>query len=204
VLQLIRQGVKPRIVRRDRCTVLIPFATQPAQPMYCRFAPAVAVPAFSCPVSSSAPITRAPRRPPRLAASSRPATANRRTSLIAANVSQHALFSSRWVRSGVRSPTCSATVHPFRFGSPLTSAPTYLPACSHGSARTKHDLSASSSSIRFRPASRAPILAAAAAFDFVVFTNRMIARRLRHAKPGLPWSRAPPSSGDKLAPWATR
>jgi hypothetical protein len=81
--------------------------------------------------------------------------ANRRTSLIAANVSQHALFSSRWVRSGVRSPPCSATVHPFRFGSPLTSAPTYLPACSHGSARTKHDLSASAArSVSARRAGR--------------------------------------------------
>ena len=151
--------------------MLIPFATRPAHPMYCRFTPAVASPAFSCPVSSSAPITRPPRRPPRRAASSRPATANRRTWLIAANVSQAARFSSRCVRSGVRSPACSAIVHPFRFGISLTSADTYLPACSHVSVRTKHDRSRPSSSARFRPASPAPILAAAAAFDFVVFTN---------------------------------
>ena len=63
----------------DRCTVLMPFATRPAHPRYCRFTPAVASPAFSCPVSSIAPITSPPRRPPRRAASSRPATANRRT-----------------------------------------------------------------------------------------------------------------------------
>ena len=53
----------------DTCTVLIPFATRPAQPMYWRFTPAVAAPAFSWPVSSIAAITRPPRRgrgvPPR-------------------------------------------------------------------------------------------------------------------------------------------
>ena len=90
----------------DRCTVLIPFATRPAHPMYCRFTPAVASPAFSWPVSSIAPITSPPRRRLRRAASSRPAAANRRTWLIAANVSQAARFSSRCVRSGVRSPAC--------------------------------------------------------------------------------------------------
>ena len=51
--------------------------------------PAVALPCFSCPVSSSAPITSPRRRPDCRAASSRPATANRRTTPIAANVSQH-------------------------------------------------------------------------------------------------------------------
>ena len=155
----------------DRCTVLMPFATRPAHPMYCRFTPAVASPAFSCPVSSIAPITRPPRRPPRRAASSRPATANRRISLIAAKASQAARFSSRWVRSGDRSPACWAIVHPFRSGSSLTSAATYFPACSHGPVRTKHHLSAPSSSIRFRSASPAPMLTAAAASDFVVFTH---------------------------------
>ena len=68
--------------------MLIPLATSPAHPRYCRFTPAVASPAFSCPVSSIAPITRPPRRFPRRAASSSPATANRRTTAIAANVSQ--------------------------------------------------------------------------------------------------------------------
>ena len=33
---------------------MIPFATRPAQPMYCRFTPAVAAPCLACPVSSSA------------------------------------------------------------------------------------------------------------------------------------------------------
>src|ERR1039457_4562334 len=41
-----------------RWTGLIPFATRPAQPRYWRWTPAVAVPCFSWPVSSSAPITR--------------------------------------------------------------------------------------------------------------------------------------------------
>ena len=121
--------------------MLIPLATLPAQPRYCRCTPAVAVPVFSWPVSSSAPITRPRRRPPRRAASSRPATANRRTTPIAANVSHDARLSSRCVRSGARSPACSAIVQPLRFGSPLTSALTYLPACSHGSVRAKHGLS---------------------------------------------------------------
>ncbi len=46
----------------DRCTVLIPLATFPAHPRYWRLSPAVASPAFSCPVSSIAPITIPPRR----------------------------------------------------------------------------------------------------------------------------------------------
>ena len=37
------------------------------------------------------------------------------------------------VRPGVRSPACSAIVHPFRFAKRPTTAETYLPACSHGS-----------------------------------------------------------------------
>ena len=155
----------------DRWTVLIPFATRPAHPMYCRFTPAVASPAFSCPVSSIAPITIPPRRRLRRAASSRSAAANRRTWLIAANVSQAARLSSRCVRSGVRSPACWAIVHPFRFGISLTSADMYFPACIHVCVRTKHDSSSPSSSARFRPPSPAPILAAAAAFGFVVLTS---------------------------------
>ena len=51
--------------------------------MYWRFTPAVALPAFSCPVSSTAPTVIPPRRRRRAACSS-PATANRRTTLIAA------------------------------------------------------------------------------------------------------------------------
>ena len=60
---------------------------------------------------------------------------------IAAKLSQEARLSSRWVRSGVLSPACLAIVHPLRLGSPLTRALTYLPACSHGSGRAKHDRS---------------------------------------------------------------
>ena len=99
------------------------------------------------------------------------AAANRRTSLIAASVSHDARFSSRCIRSGVRSPACSAIVHPFRLGSSLTSADTYFPACCHVSVRAKHARSAPISSARFRAASPAPILAAAAAFDSFVLTN---------------------------------
>jgi len=70
-----------------------------------------------------------PRRCPSLpAAWSRPATANPRTTAIAAKPSQAARFSSRCVRSGVRSPTYRAIVHPFRFGRSLITAPTYLAA----------------------------------------------------------------------------
>src|SRR5579875_3871921 len=48
----------------DTCTVLIPFATRPEQPRYCRLTPAVAVPVFSCPVSSITPTTSPPPAPP--------------------------------------------------------------------------------------------------------------------------------------------
>jgi hypothetical protein len=155
----------------DTCTVLIPFATRPAQPMYWRFTPAVAAPVFSCPVSSIAAITRPPRRRPRRAAASSPAAANRRTSLIAAAASHDARFSSRCIRSGDRSPACSAVVHPFRFGSSLASAETYFAACSHVCVRAKQPRSAPTSSARFRTASPAPILAAAAASDSSVLTS---------------------------------
>jgi hypothetical protein len=64
--------------------------------------------------------------------------ANRRTTLIAAAVSQTARLSSRWVLSGARSPACSAIVHPLRRGIWPISAAAYLPACSHGSTRAKH------------------------------------------------------------------
>ena len=78
-----------------------PVRHLPAHPRYWRLTPAVAWPAFSCPVSSIAPITIPPRRLPRRAAASSPPTANRRTTPIAAQVSQTAWFSSRCVRSGV-------------------------------------------------------------------------------------------------------
>ncbi len=126
---------------------------------------------LSCPVSSIAPITRPRRRPLRRAASSSPATANRRTTPIAAKVSQLAWFCSRWVLSGVRSPACRAMLHPFRSGSSLITAAVYLPACSHGPVRAKHGRSSASSSFRLRSASPAPILTAAAASDFELVTQ---------------------------------
>jgi len=76
---------------------------------------------------------------------------------------------------------------------PACHALKYLPACRHGSARAKHGRSKPSNSPRFRAPSRAPILAAAAASGFVVFTHHMIARRLPHAEtrtiPAYPRSR---------------
>jgi hypothetical protein len=154
-----------------RCTVLIPLATLPTHPRYCLFTPAVQVPALTWPVSSTAPTARPRRHQVLRAASSSPATANRRTTPIAAKVSQTARLSSRCVRSGVWSPARSAIVHPFCLRRSHITAAAYLPACSHGSVRAKHGRSSPSSSARFRRPSAAPILAAAAAFDSVVFTN---------------------------------
>ena len=134
------------------------------------FDPGGGLAGLSCPVSSIAPITIPPRRLRRAACSS-PATANRRTTLIAAKVSQLAWFSSRWVRSGVRSPPRRAMLHPFTRGNSLASADTYLPACSQGSVRAKHGRSSPSSSSLFRSASLAPILTAAAASDFALVTQ---------------------------------
>ena len=108
------------------------------------------------PVSSIAPITIPPRRRLRRAAASRSAATNRRTWLIAANVSQAARLSSRCVRSGVRSAACWEIVHPFRLDSSLSSADTYFPACSYVCVRTKHDSSSSSSPARFRPPTPGP------------------------------------------------
>jgi len=68
-------------------------------------------------------------------------------------------------------PFPGAEVHPFRLGIWLITAAAYLPACSHASVRAKHGRSRSSSSARFRRASAAPIVAAAAAFGFAVLTN---------------------------------
>src|ERR1051326_5421866 len=104
----------------------MPLATRPAQPMYCRLTPAVELPCFSWPVSSSAPTVILARRQ-RRAAWSRPATGCLLTWLIAAISSHEARFSSRCAQSGDRSPACSATDHPFRDGSSLASAFTYFP-----------------------------------------------------------------------------
>ena len=148
----------------------MPFATRPAQPMYCRFTPAVAAPCFSWPVSSSAP-TVIRRRRDRRAAASRPAAAYFLTWLIAAASSHEARLSSRCALAGDRSPACSATVHPFRDGRSLTSAFTYLPACSHVCVRRKHDRSSPIRTDRSRSARPALILAAAAALFSFVSTN---------------------------------
>jgi hypothetical protein len=150
--------------------VLIPFATRPAQPMYWRFTPDVELPCFSWPVSSSAPTVIRLRRE-RRAASSRPAAAYLLTWLIAAASSHEALLSSRCDLPGVLSPACSATDHPFRDGSSLTSADTYLPACSHVCVRRKQDRSRPIRADRSRTAFRAPILAAAAAPVSFVLTS---------------------------------
>ena len=82
---------------------------------------------------------------------------------LVAAASRDAWFSSRCIRSGDRSPACSAVVRPFRFGSSLASAETYFAGCSHVCVRAKQPRSAPASSARFRTASPAPILAAAAA-----------------------------------------
>ena len=150
--------------------MLIPFATRPAQPMYWRFTPAVALPCFSWPVSSSAP-TVIRRRRDRRAASSSPAAAYLLTWLIAAASSHEARLSSRCDRSGVRSPACSATDQPFRDGRSLASADMYLPDCSHVCVRAKHGRSRPSRTDRSRTALRAPILAVAAAPVSFVLTS---------------------------------
>ena len=156
----------------DACTVLIPFATPSAHPMCWRLTPAVHSPFFSCPVSSRASTVSRPfRRPCFRAADSSPDAANLRTTLIAAAVSQTARLSRRCVLSGVLSPTNFAIAHPFRSFRSLISAFTYFPACVNTSPRAKHERSAPSSSSRSRPAVRTPMLAAAAASDFVVLTS---------------------------------
>ena len=77
----------------------------------------------------------------------------------------------KMIKVAVRSPPCRAILHPFTRGSSLTSADTYLPACSQGSVRAKHGRSSPSSSSRFRSASPAPILTAAAASVLVLVTQ---------------------------------
>ena len=79
------------------------------------------------PMSALGPAFSCPSRRPRRAASSRPLAANRRTTLIAADLSQLAWFSSRCVRSGIRSRPCRAILHPFIRSNSLTSVDTYSP-----------------------------------------------------------------------------
>ena len=104
----------------------MPFATRPAQPRYCRCTPAVAgaLLLLACFI----------QRPDHQAAPSagparcliQPRHREPAHDPIAAQVSQDARLSSRCVRSGDRSPACSAIVQPLRFGSPLASAPAYF------------------------------------------------------------------------------
>src|SRR6202042_3056477 len=75
------------------------------------------------------------------------------------------------------------TVQPFRFGMLLMTAPTYFPACTHGSTRANDGRISPSSSARFRWPTPAHRLTTAAASGFAVFTNRMIARRLHYVQP---------------------
>ena len=163
--------------------MLIPLATRPAHPRYWRLTPAVASPAFSCPVSSIAPITSPAPPPPRRAAASSPATANRRTTAIAAKVSQLAWFSSRWVRSGVRSPPRRAMLHPFTRGSSLASADTYLPACSHGSVRAKHGRSRRQQLIPFPQRQPGAYADGSGRLGSCTRHTGMITRRLRSHQP---------------------
>src|ERR1017187_2481117 len=83
-------------------------------------------------------------------------------------------------------PVRDRTVAAVGSSTKIITASMYLPACSHGATRTKHDLTCPSSSARFPAASPAPMLAAAAAFGFVVIHKRIIARRLPHVEPGPP------------------
>lgn len=131
-----------------------PLAIRPAQPMYSRCAPEVALPDFSCPDSSKVATTSG--------WSPSCSTTNRRTTPLAVSWSHTASFSSRCVRSGVASPTCSAICHPFLRGTSASNAPRYLPACSYGSDRAKHDSSRPCSSTRLDAARRPSTMAAAA------------------------------------------
>jgi hypothetical protein len=157
--------------------VLIPLAALPAQPRYCRCTPAVAVPALVLAGLIRRPghhlAAAAPARGPGQARDGEPAHhPHRRVRVLTARLS------SRWVLSGARSPACSAIVDPLRLARPPARAHRYFPACSHGSGLAEHGRSKPSRSRRSRAASRARILAAAAAPDPVVLTNCMIAGRL--------------------------
>ena len=122
-----------------RCTVLMPLATRPAHPRYCLLTPAVASALLLLPGLVQRPDRIPPARRFRRAASSSPATANRRTTLIAASVIPAGMIQQplRPVRrpgprhAGRCSTRCTR-------GSSLISAATYLPACSHTCVRAKH------------------------------------------------------------------
>ena len=119
---------------------------------------------------------RSRRSPARSAARAAPPRPGRRPRTGAPRSSRRRCPSSRGSAAAGSCPAsgprpCRAMLHPFTRGSSLASADTYLPACSHGSVRAKHGRSSASSSFRFRSASPAPILTAAAASDFVLVTQ---------------------------------
>ena len=62
-------------------------------------------------------------------------------------------------------------LQPFRFGRPLITARTYLPACSHGSARTNEGRISPSSSARFRWPSPAHILHGSSRLTVLLFSQ---------------------------------
>ena len=150
--------------------MLIPFATRPAQPMYCRFTPAVE--------DALLLLARLVQRPDRHPPAARPAgrrvqpgrrvlpdLAHRRGLVPRGPVQQPLRL------AGDRSPACSPIVQPFRDGRSLASAFMYFPACSHVCVRAKHDRSSPIRADLSRSARRAPILAAAAALSSFVSTS---------------------------------
>jgi hypothetical protein len=98
---------------------------------------------------------------------------NSRTAATASVSSQAAWLSSRCIRSGVRSPACSASVHPFLRGRSASSPAKYLPACRHTSRRANATAIRPNSSASFPDASRPASIIdmAAASYVFVCVTT---------------------------------
>ena len=175
--------------------MLIPFATRPAQPMYWRFTPAVALPCFSWPGLVERP-DRQPAPPPTPARPpSSPAAANRRTWLIAAASSHDARFSSRCVRSGVPVPGMLGDRPPV----PLRQLadqrrhvlPRLLPRLRPGEARPQRPIS--SDRLPDRPPS--PYPGSSSRLRFICPHKHMIVRRLRsrhtNLRPAVPPGQTP-------------
>ena len=159
--------------------MLIPLATRPAHPRYCRLTPAVAA-GFLLAGLIQRPDPQ-PARPG--GGGSRPPMTNRRITLTAARWSQHAWLSSRWVLSGVASPTCSAMVQPLRLPRSDRHARTYLPAWIHGSTRRKHPRIPSISSSSRSPARPASTMRPAAVFGLVLVTQTGSRGGCAHVRP---------------------
>src|ERR1017187_10358851 len=161
----------------DRCTVLMPFATRPAQPMYCRFTPAVG--------GTLLLLARLIERPDRHPPSARPA---RRSVQSGCRIAPDLAHRRRFVPRGtVQQPLrpsrrlvagLLAYRPPVPRGRSLTSAFRYFPACSHVCVRAKHDRSSPIRADLSQSARRAPILASPAALYSFVSTNNMIPGRL--------------------------